>query len=135
MNHVNPLHIGGLLGVIILFLFFLLSSAKEEFKTAKEEFATSQDVAVALSGLKKVYANSTKTSRALDRILSQRSIKEAKLSIKKTKKIYKISAKSLQAKTVRALMGKLLNGSYKITQLKIKRLSESKASLDMEIQL
>ena len=135
MNQVNPLHIGALLGVIILFLFFSLSSAKEELKTAQEEFATSQEVAVALSGLKKVYANSTKTRRALDRILSQRSIKKAKLSIKKSKKLYKISSKSLQTKPLHSLMGKLLNGSYKITKLKIKRLSESKTSLDMEIKL
>ena len=51
MNQVNPLHIGALLGVVILFLFFQLSSAKADLKVAKVEYKSSEKVAVDLSSL------------------------------------------------------------------------------------
>lgn len=135
MNQVNPLHIGGLLAVILLFLFFKLSGIKEELKSVKSDFKASEKVAVDLSSLKNVYADKRKTSRAIERILSQSSIKQAKLTIKREKKSIKISSKSVETKVLNSLMGKILNGSYKITSFKIKKLSATKASLNLEIQL
>lgn len=135
MNQVNPLHIGGLLAVILLFLFFKLSGIKEELKSVKSDFKASEKVAVDLSSLKNVYADKRKTSRAIERILSQSSIKRAKLTIKREKKSIKISSKSVETKVLNSLMGKILNGSYKITSFKIKKLSATKASLNLEIQL
>ena len=135
MNHVNPLHIGGLLGVIILFLFFQLSGAKSELKEAKSEYKKSEKIAVDLSSLKTVYADKKKSKKALERILSLSSVKQAKLTIKRDKKSIKIASKSVETKVLNSLMGKILNGSYKITYLKIKKLSETKASLSLEIQL
>lgn len=135
MNQVNPLHIGALLGVVILFLFFQLSSAKEELKVADKEYKLSEKLAVDLSSLKSVYADKKKTKKALERIFSQSSIKQAKLTIKREKKSIKVSTKSAETKVINSLMGKLLNGSYKITSLKIKKLSETRASLSLEIKL
>jgi len=135
MNHVNPLHIGGLLGVIILFLFFQLSGAKSELKEAKSEYKKSEKIAVDLSSLKTVYADKKKSKKALERILSLSSVKQAKLTIKRDKKSIKIASKSVETKFLNSFMGKILNGSYKITYLKIKKLSETKASLSLEIQL
>jgi hypothetical protein len=135
MNQINPLHIGALLGVVILFLFFQLSSAKEELKVADREYKSSEKLAVDLSSLKSVYADKKKTKKALERILSQSLIKQAKLTIQREKKSIKVSSKSVQTKVINLLMGKLLNGSYNIKSLKIKKLSETKASLSMEIKL
>jgi len=135
MNHVNPLHIGGLLGVIILFLFFQLSGAKAELKEAKSEYKKSEKIAVDLSSLKTVYADKKKSKKALERILSLSSVKQAKLTIKRDKKSIKIASKSVETKVLNSLMGKILNGSYKISYLKIKKLSDTKASLSLEIQL
>ena len=135
MNQINPLHIGALLAVIILFLFFQLSGVKSELKEAKSDYKSSEKLAVDLSSLKSVYADKKKSTKSLERILNQSSIKMAKLTIKRQKKSMKISSKSVSAKLINSLMGKILNGSYNVTKLKIKKLSETKASLDLEIQL
>ena len=65
MNQVNPLHIGALLLVVIMFLFFKLSGVKEELAQAKENYRTSEKLAVNVSALKNVYANKKKTQNAL----------------------------------------------------------------------
>lgn len=134
MNQINPLQIGALLLVIIVFLFFKLSGIKHELYEAKEEYKVSEKMAVKLSSLKAVYANKKKTQRAFERILSQSSIKAAHLNIKREKKIIKITAASINTVALNSLMGKVLNGSYKITALNIKKLSETNAQFMMEIQ-
>ena len=134
MNQINPLHIGGLLLTLLVFLMLQLSDVKAELAEAKSEFAKSEKVAVDLSSLKAVYANKKRTKRALERILSQRSLRSAGLEIKRTKEFVKISSPSIDTRALNFLMGKILNGSYKISELKIKKLSETKASLLLEIK-
>lgn len=135
MNQINPLHIGTLLGVFILFLFFQLTSVKEELKEADKSYKVSEKLAVDLSSLKSVYADKKKSKVGIKHILNQPLIKQAKLTINMNKKSIYISSKSVSAKVLNSLMGKLLNSTYKITSLKIKKLDETKASLNMEVQL
>ncbi len=134
MNQVNPLHLGGLLLVVLMFLFFKLHGIKEELAEAKSEFLVSQTLAVDLNALKSVYADKTKIKKSLERILGQKSIVAAKLHVKRDKKFVKISSQSMDAAVLNGLMGKILNASFNITTLKIKRLSDTKASLEMEIK-
>lgn len=134
MNQINPLHIGALLVVVIAFLFFTLSGMKTEMVEESELYEKSEKLAVELSSLKAVYANKKKTKRAIDRILSQSSLKSASLEVKHEKSSVRISSKGMDTKALNSLMGKVLNGSYNITELKIKKLSETKASLRMEIK-
>jgi len=134
MNQVNPLHIGALLLVLIMFLFFKLSGIKEELVQVKQEYAASKKLAVDVTSLKAVYANKKKTQNAIERILRQSSLKSASFNLKKEKKSIKISSQSMDAKVLNSFMGKILNGSYNITLLKIKKLSDTTASLEMEIQ-
>ncbi len=134
MNQINPLHVGALLLVLIMFLFFKLSGVKAELDETKVEFAKSEALAVDLNSLKSVYGDKKKIQKSIDRILSQSSIKAAKLHVKREKNFIKISSQSLDTKSLNSLMGKILNGSYNITALKIKKLSQTKASLEMEIQ-
>ena len=134
MNRVNPLHIGGLLVVLIAFLLFQLKGIRQELVEAKSEFFVSETLAVDLNALKSVYANKKKTKNTIERILRQASIKAANLTIKREKKSIKISSKSINTLSLNALMGKVLNSSLNITALKTKRLSETKASLSMEIK-
>lgn len=134
MNQVNPLHISGLFVVIIIFLFFKLNGIKEELVEAKSEFGVSEALAVDLNALKSVYADKKKIKKSLERILNQPSLKAAKLKIKHEKKFMKISATSIDTKVLNTLMGKILNASFNITALKIKRLSDTQASLEMEIK-
>ncbi|MBT5935860.1 hypothetical protein [Sulfurimonas sp.] len=134
MNQINPLHIGALLVALIAFLLFTLSSMKTEMLEEKTLYETSEKLALKLSSLKDVYADKKKTKRAIERVLSQSSLKTAALDVKREKSSVRISSKSIDTKALNALMGKILNGSYNITELKIKKLSETKASLKMEIK-
>lgn len=134
MNQINPLQIGALLVAVIAFLFFKLHGVKEELVQANASYKMSEKLAVEVSSLKSVYANKKKTKSAINRILSQGSLKTTTLDVKRSKTSVKISSKSIETKALNSLMGKILNGSYNITNLKIKKLSETKASLEMEIK-
>ncbi|MDF1883052.1 hypothetical protein JHD49_03785 [Sulfurimonas sp. SAG-AH-194-C21] len=134
MNQINPLHIGAFLVALIAFLFFKLHGVKEELIQANSSYKTSEKLAVEVSSLKSVYAIKKKTQKAIDRVLTNGSLKEVDLDIKRNKQSIKINSKSIATKALNFLMGKILNSSYKITKLKIKSLSNEKASLEMEIQ-
>lgn len=133
MNQINPLHIGALLVVLLAFLFFTLSGAKKDLLEEKELYAQSEKLAIELNALKDVYADMKKTQVSVERLLSQSFLKPAALVIKKDKISIKISSKSIDARVLDSLMSKILNGSYKIKELKIKKLSPTTASLEMEI--
>lgn len=134
MNQVNPLQIGVLLVVVLSFLFFNLGGIKEELKDAKSEFKESEKLSIELSSLKDVYANKKKSKRDMDRLLAHSSLKKANLDIKRTKTSVNVSSKSIESSSLNYLMGKVLNGSYNISILKIKRLSDTNAALNMEIK-
>ena len=134
MNQINPLHIGVLLVVVITFLFFTLSGMKTEMQEENELYEASEKLAVELSSLKSVYADKKKTKKAIERILSQSSLKSAALEVKRENSLIRISSNSIDTKALNSLMGKVLNGSYNVTELKIKKLSETKATLNMEIK-
>lgn len=134
MNQVNPLHIGGLLIVLLIYSFVHLGGLKQELEEVERSYKESEKLAVNLSSLKDVYANKIKIKSSLDRVLAQTAVKSAKLSVKKEKKSIIIKGESVDARALNTLMSKILNGSYNITKLTIKRLSDTKASLDLEIQ-
>jgi hypothetical protein len=115
-------------------LFFTLGEIKSEFEDEKALYLESEKLAVELSGLKDVYADKKKTQKSIERLLSQSSLKSANFTVKKDKKSISVSSKSIDAKVLNSLMGKVLNGSYNVSQLQIKRLSKTKASLEMEIK-
>ena len=124
MNRINPFYLGFLLIALILFLSFKLNSAKTDLLEVKKAYKESEKLGVELSGLKKAYSKKFKLS----------SFKSASLVQKKTKKGVIISSKSMDIKVLNSLMGKLLNGTYNITDMKIKKLSDTKVSLHLEIK-
>jgi len=133
MNQINPLHIGLLLVSIFVFILFNLNGVKSELKETKEAFAKSEKMALELGALKSIYADKQKLKKGIKRILSQGSLRAAKLKTKYNKSGVIITAKSIDTRALNSLMGKILNGAYNIAKLKIKRLSPAKASLEMEI--
>ncbi|WP_304546060.1 hypothetical protein [Sulfurimonas microaerophilic] len=134
MNQVNPLHIGALLVTVLLFLFFKLNTLKEELLEAKLQYQESKKVAVKLNGLEEVYGDQKKINSSIQRVLRQPSLKSAELTQKTTKDSIKITTESMNADALNSLMGKVLNGSYNISALNIKKLGDDKASLEMEIK-
>jgi len=134
MNRINPLHLGLLLIVILIFVIFKLNNAKVELLEAKESYKETLIVATELKDLKKVYADKKKLKKSLQRILQLSSLRSAKI-VKTSKKTYMIlSSKSIDKKALNTLMAKILNANFNLNSLKIKQLSEQKASLYMEIK-
>jgi hypothetical protein len=134
MNRINPLYVGVLLSFVIIFLLFKLSGAKSDFQEAKEAYTKTSKIAINLSGLKGTYANKKKLQASLRRILALSAIRQANISKDEKKSSVKLSSQSMDKKALNVLMGKLLNGSYNITSMKIKRLSKERVSFKMEIK-
>ena len=134
MNRLNPLHIGALLIVVLLFISSKLVESKNQLLEAKSSYQETQKVAIELSDLKKVYADKKRLKKSLYKILQLSSLRSANI-VKTTKKSEIIlSSKSMEKKALNSLLGKILNANFNIKILKIKKLSDKKASLYMEIK-
>lgn len=133
MNRINPLHIGIFLLVVLMFFALKLSSAKSELAETKVSYAETIALSKRLSGLKEVYEDKEKVKSALKRILEQPSLKSAKIEQEMKKTGLALSSQLMDADALNSLMSKLLNGSYNISALKIKKLSPTNVSFYMEI--
>ncbi len=134
MNRINPLYLALLLIVVLLLVIFKLDSAKVELADAQESFVETTTLATNLSGLKDAYGNQKKSKATILKILKNSSLKQAGIMKKVKKSGIVISSKSMDAKALNYLLGKLLNGAYNITSLDVKKLSETKVSLHVEIK-
>ncbi|MFA6136544.1 MAG: hypothetical protein WC667_00520 [Sulfurimonas sp.] len=133
MNRINPLHIGVLLVVILIFFAYKLSSVKSELTEARDSYKETKEISLRLSGLKEVYEDKDKVEKALKRILEQPSLSTAKIEQEKKSTGIIISSKDMDLDAINSLMSKLLNGLYSIKTVEIKKLSPTNASLVMEI--
>jgi len=134
MKLVNPLYIGLFLLFILLVSIFGLNSAKTDLAQSEESYKETLKIANELKGLKKAYANKTVLKQSLQKILAQHPLKNSKIKTKFKNQSVVIQSESMDKKELNFLMSKILNNTYNITNLKIKKLSESNASLDMEIK-
>lgn len=133
MNRINPLHIGLLLVVILMFLAINLSNTKRELAEVTKSYTLTAKLSTHLSGLKEVYDDKDKIKLSLEKILEQASFKSAKIDqeLKTTQMI--ISSHDMDITTLNALMSQLLNGVYTISTLKITKISQTHASFYIEI--
>lgn len=134
MKRINPLHVGVILILLLVFFTLKLSTLQESLKNEKKAYQTTVKIATKLQGLKAVYADKYGIKKSLNRVLYQRVLKSANIEKKLNAKGVVLSAKSITLRELNFFMGKILNGSYRITLLKIKRISKDRASLKLEIQ-
>ncbi len=134
MRAINPIYIGLLLVSILAMSIFSLNSAKTELRESKVSFKESSKIANELSGLKKVYLKNSSSQKNLKRILNQKILKEAKLDVKFKKNSVSLESKKMGKRALDFLMTNILNGTYNVTSMKIKKLNKSKASFEMEIR-
>ncbi len=133
MNRINPLYLALLLVVVLLMLVFKVSNAKDELLEVKREYKSTLALVDELTALKKVYTDKNKVQKELKRVLNNSMMKNAQVQQHTTKRAMSLSSKSMDIKALNYLMGKILNSSYNITSLTIKKLSDEKVSLQMEI--
>lgn len=134
MNRVNPFYVGALLVVLLIMSLYLLDSAKESLVESKKSFKETQKIANEIKGLKDTYANEAVIKKNIVRLLAHNSFKAAKIKADYKNSGVKISSNNMDKKALDLLMGKILNSSYDIRRLQIKRLSENVAQLEMEIR-
>jgi len=134
MNRINPLHVGGLLIMILIFLIFKLSGVKNELLEVKNDYKETLIIANELNELSKIYSDKQELKKSLNRVLRQSSLRSAYISKKFGKSSVVISSESMTQTAINSFMTKILNGSYNIVSFKIKRLSAKNVSLKMEIK-
>jgi hypothetical protein len=134
MSRVNPFYIVAFLLFILVFAFVKLSSLKTEYTEVKSEYRSVSSLASELVGLKKVYGSSQKSKKALQRILRNNILKSAEITQKNSKSSIKLSSNSMEKRALNTLLGKILNATYNITSFKIRRLSDTHVSFEMEIK-
>jgi hypothetical protein len=117
MKKLNPLYLLALLVVIVLFVAYKSNQAKEELKEANNQLKQTKDLALKLSGIKKAYDYSkTKESKLLRLVSSKKNIK-----YQKNKDKFIIEGYGIDPIVVRNLISKILNDTYNITYLDIKK--------------
>ncbi|MCF6330914.1 MAG: hypothetical protein L3I99_05140 [Sulfurimonas sp.] len=133
MRAINPIYIALLLISILLISIFSLSFAKSDLIKSKIAFLETSQIANELGGLKKAYLKNSSSQKDLKIILNKKILKEAKLDIKFKKNSVSLKSDEMDKKALNFLMAKILNGTYNVVSMKIKKLSESKASFNMKI--
>lgn len=134
MNQINPIYLGLLLIVFLSLSAFKLNEQRDELIQVRQNYKTTQKLSSELKDLKNLYSNKKKIKRELQRILNNPILRAAQLVKKFSNSGVKLNSKSMDLNALNKLVGKVLNASYNISSLKIKRLSDTKASLSMEIK-
>ncbi|HIP54055.1 MAG TPA: hypothetical protein EYH11_01125 [Sulfurimonas autotrophica] len=133
MRQVNPLHVLLLLTVFILFLLYQLQETQATFHDAKEQLAKTKDVAYQLNALKKEYANKEYVVRTITRLLHQSILKSATITKEQKSDAIVLHAKKLSKRQLQRVLTKILNSTYKIKALHIKRVDEKSVDVDVEV--
>jgi len=134
MNRVNPLYVGVFLVFVLIMLSYKLSNVKNELQDAKDAYKETSKLATDLTSLKDVYNNKKSLQKSLQRVLSNPILKPALIQQDVKKNSTTIISLAMDIKALNFLMGKILNGTYNISSFKVKKLSDTKVSLDMEIK-
>lgn len=134
MKSINPLHIIILLFVTLVFFKLELNKAEGELTQTKETYQKTLALTTSLKNLNDIYKDKKGVKRSIDIVLKQNSLKKANIKKSLGKSSITISSQSMDRTALNSLMSKVLNGSYNISSLKVKKLSSSKVSLNMEIK-
>jgi hypothetical protein len=118
VNKVNPFYLVAILLVILVFAFMQLLGVKEELAEVKSEYKVVSSLSSELVGLKKIYGESKKSKKTLQRLLRSSFLKSANIIQKSKKSGISLSSKSMSKNSLNLLVGKILNATYNITLLK-----------------
>ena len=134
MNRINPVYVLMLLFVVLLMLMYKLDTTKEQVKDSLVEYKSTEALAVKLSSLKEVYADKVNIKKSLQKILRHSSLKSVSLQTKFKKSSLLLTAKSIDKNSLNLLVSKLVNNSFIINKMKVRKISENSAELSMEIK-
>lgn len=134
MNRINPIHIIILLIVLLAFMIFKLGSARAELAEEKESYAKTVVLAQKIKGLKSSYFDKAKVQKEINKLLRRSTLRAANIEKKVTHSSMMLTSENMNIRSLNYLLGKILNGTYVVSELKIKRLSDKTAAMRLEIK-
>ena len=135
MRQINPLYLSLLFIVILLLVFVKLNDAKEDQNRAKSDLVKTEMMAKRILALKRNWDESKSREKALEKVFKASVLKSSGLLKKRKGKLITVTSKKIGAKAVEFLLNKLLNGTYVIRSMQLRRLNDEYASIRMEIAL
>ena len=131
---INPLYIGLLLVMALVFVIYQLDKSKSQLRTSKVALQKVEAMAEEIDALKRTWDAPKSTSKAIERLIKPPQLKSA--NIQRTKKRGKIvlSSKKANLKATNYFFVKLFNGAYILEKFEVKRLDEESVSFNVEIK-
>jgi hypothetical protein len=124
MIRVNPSYIGIFLGALLILFAFSLNQAHNQYYEAQSQYKESLKLATQLKSLKQLYSRRFSIStRAYPSVTKKTNGGKTTLT-----------SKEITLQNLNSLMGKILNSTYRIESLQIKKLNDTKASFEMSIK-
>lgn len=131
---INPLYLGLLLVMGLIFSIYQLDKSKEQLHESKAALLKVEAMADEIDALKRAWASPKTTISAINRILKAPQLKSA--NIQKSKKRGHITLKSKKAnlKATNYFFVKLFNGAFILEKFEVKRLDDESVSFSVEIR-
>lgn len=131
---INPLYVGLLLVVALLFTAYQLSTSKQQLRESKNSLLKIEAMADEIDALKRAWDDTKSSNAALERLLKAPQLKSA--NIQQTKKRGRTVLKSNRAdlQATNYFFAKLFNGAYILEKFDIKRLDDESISFQVEIR-
>lgn len=134
MSRINPIYISVLLIFALVLALFKLDDSKDELENSKNTYLKTEKLSLELSTLREIYGDKVKIKQSLEQILRQPALSTSSLKHSFKNSSFECSSESMNLSSINMLMSQILNKSYNITSLEIKKLSDTRASLMMEIK-
>lgn len=135
MKKINPLYIILLLVVILVVVMFNLMHVKDKLHEAQNSFDRTKAMVHKIVDLQQNWDNTKNTKNSVRRILKSSVLRKAGIVQKNKRGLITLQGRSMDSKSASYLISRLLNESFTIKSMKIRRLSKERASLDVEIKL
>ncbi len=135
MKQINPLYIILLLVVILFVVLFKLMQTKAELHEVHNSFYENKEMVHDIVNLRQSWDNQKATKNTLTRILKSSQLRNVGVVQRVKRDQIELHSSSLDAKSASYLINRLLNETFVIKSMKIRRISKEHASLDVEIRL
>lgn len=135
MRQINPLYLLLLLVVVLMIIVVRLDHAKNEQLGLKEELRKTEQMGERIRALKGSWQSASQTKKELQRLLRSAPLRQSEIVQTTAGGSIELSSASMDAQALEYLLNKLLNGSYTLKKLTLKRLDAKRASLQLEIAL
>jgi len=132
---INPLYIGLLLVIALIFSIYRLNESKIELHDNKIALVKIENMADEIDALKRAWDSPKTTTAALKRLLKSPALKSANIQKVKKRGVVILKSKKANLKATNYFFVKLFNGAYTLDKFEVKRLDEESVSFSVEIQL